>query len=76
MTPFFPDQHIHLTVAEGFIGLDMYQGADAALDDIDPFCRHLPEVLAVRVRVHWNGGADAGGSEEGVIERLYMSAGA
>ena len=32
--------------------------------------------LAVRVRVHWNGGADAGGSEEGVIERLYMSAGA
>ena len=45
--PLSPDEHIHLTAAEGFIQLGMYPDADAALDDIDPFCRHLPEVLAV-----------------------------
>lgn len=30
----------------------MYLEADAALDDIDPSLRHLPEVLAVRVKVY------------------------
>jgi hypothetical protein len=39
-------------VAEGFLELGMYLDADAALDDIDPMCRHLPEVLAVRVTVY------------------------
>ena len=42
-----PDEQIHLTAAEGFIGLGMYLDADAALDDIDPLCRHLLEVLAI-----------------------------
>jgi hypothetical protein len=35
--------------AEGFLEVGMYLDADAALDDIDSYCRHLPEVLAVRV---------------------------
>ena len=39
------DQQLHLDVAEGFVGLGMYPDADAALDDIDSACRHLPEVL-------------------------------
>ena len=47
-----PDEQIHLTAAEGFIELGMYLDADAALDDIDPMCRHLPEVLAVRVKAY------------------------
>jgi len=51
--PLSPDENIHLIAAEGFIGLGMYMDADAALDDIDPFCRPLPEVLAVRVQVYF-----------------------
>jgi tetratricopeptide (TPR) repeat protein len=50
--PLSPDDDILLNAAEGFIKLKSYLDADAALDDIDPFCRHLPEVLAVRVRVY------------------------
>jgi len=50
--PIEPDQQLHLTVAEGYVGLGMYLDADAALDDIDPFCRHLPEVLAVRLTIY------------------------
>jgi len=46
--PLSPDEHPHLTVAEGFLELGMFVEANDALDDIDPFCRHLPEVLAVR----------------------------
>jgi hypothetical protein len=34
------------------IGLGLHLGADAGLDDIYPFCRHLPEVLAATVRVY------------------------
>jgi hypothetical protein len=30
----------------------MYLDADVALDDIDPYCRRLPEVLAVRVKIY------------------------
>ncbi len=50
--PLSPDEHIHLIAAEGFISLGMYLDADAALDDIDPTYRHLPEVLVVRVKVY------------------------
>ena len=46
--PLSPDEQLHLRVAEVFMELGMYLDADAALDDIDPMCRHLPEVLAVR----------------------------
>ena len=44
-----PEKQLHLTVAQGFMELSMFLEADTALDDIDPFCRHLPEMLAVRV---------------------------
>ena len=44
--PLSPDEHIHLTAAEGFLSLGTYLDADAALGDIDPYCRHPPEVLA------------------------------
>lgn len=50
--PLDRDQEIHLAAAQGFVRLGMYLDADAALDDIDPFCRHLPEVLAVRVQIY------------------------
>jgi tetratricopeptide (TPR) repeat protein len=50
--PLSPDQQIHLNAAQGFLSLGMFMDADAALDDIDPFCRHLPEVLAVRVKIY------------------------
>jgi len=50
--PLSPDNYILLNAAQGFIKMGSYMDAEAALDDIDPFCRHLPEVLAVRVRVY------------------------
>jgi hypothetical protein len=30
----------------------MHLEADEELDPMDPYCRHLPEVLAVRVKVY------------------------
>ena len=30
----------------------MFYEANAALEEIDPFCRHLPEVLVVRVAIY------------------------
>jgi len=50
--PLEPDQQLALTVAQGYVGLGMYLDADAALDDIDPPCRHLPEVFAARVEIY------------------------
>jgi hypothetical protein len=38
-------------VTQGFVSLGMFLEANAALDDIDPACRHLPEVLAVRLKI-------------------------
>jgi tetratricopeptide (TPR) repeat protein len=49
--PLEPDQQFHLDVAQGFVQLRMFLDADAALEDIDPFCRHLPELLAVRLQI-------------------------
>jgi len=43
-----PDQQ-HLRAAHGFIELGMFAEANAELEEIDPFCRHLPEVLSARV---------------------------
>lgn len=42
----------HLTAAEGYLALGMPLDADAELDRIDPFCRHLPEVLELRCQVY------------------------
>jgi len=50
--PLAPDQQFALTVAEDFVELGMCLDADAALEDIDPMCRHLLEVLAVRLSIY------------------------
>lgn len=50
--PLDDDEHIHLTAAQGFFQLGMLQEANDELERIDPFCRHLPEVLEVRAQVY------------------------
>jgi tetratricopeptide (TPR) repeat protein len=42
----------YLTAALGYLELGMGLEADAELERIDPFCRHLPEVLVVRIQVY------------------------
>jgi hypothetical protein len=51
--PLDPDQQIFLTAAQGFVGLRMYLEANEELENIDPFCRQLPEVLTVRLQIYW-----------------------
>ncbi|MGI8957338.1 MAG: tetratricopeptide repeat protein [Chthoniobacterales bacterium] len=46
-----PDQQ-HLRSAHGYVELGMFDDANAALEEIDPFCRHLPEVLVARVAIY------------------------
>lgn len=50
--PLDPDEQQHLTAAEGYVSLGMYLDADAELDRIDPYVRHVPEVLVVRVQIY------------------------
>lgn len=50
--PLEPEEQSHLTAAEGYVELGMFLDANAELDEIDPFCRHLPEVLAVRLEIY------------------------
>jgi hypothetical protein len=42
----------HLNAAQGFLELGMYEDANAELEEIDPFCETLPEVLEVRLNVY------------------------
>ena len=46
-----PDQ-LHLRAAPGYIELEMFEEANAELEEIDPFCRHLPEVLMARLAIY------------------------
>ena len=46
-----PDQ-LHLRAAVGYIELEMFDEANAQLEEIDPLCRHLPEVLAPRLAIY------------------------
>ena len=46
-----PDNQ-HLNAAQGFAALGMYQEGNAELEQIDPFCRALPEVLQVRLEIY------------------------
>ena len=46
-----PDQK-HWEAASGYVQLGMYLEADAELDEIDPFCRAVPEVLAARLEIY------------------------
>lgn len=46
-----PDQ-LRLQAAHGYIQLGMFGEANAELEEIDPFCRHLPEVLIARLAIY------------------------
>jgi len=46
-----PDQQ-RLQSAHGYIELGMFEEANAELEEIDPLCRHLPEVLFTRVVIY------------------------
>ena len=46
-----PD-HQYWRAAVGYVELGMFVEADSELDKIDPFCRSLPEVLAVRLAIY------------------------
>lgn len=46
-----PDQ-LHLRAADGYIDLGMFEAANAELEEIDPFCRHAPEVLLARANIY------------------------
>lgn len=50
--PLEEEEQRHVTSAQGFLELGMFLDADAELDRIDPFCRHLPEILEVRVQIY------------------------
>jgi tetratricopeptide (TPR) repeat protein len=50
--PLEEEEQKHLDAAQGFFELGMFLDADAELDRIDPFCRHLPKVLEVRVQIY------------------------
>jgi tetratricopeptide (TPR) repeat protein len=39
----------HLRSACGYVEQGMFQEAQAELEEIDPLCRHLPEILATRI---------------------------
>jgi tetratricopeptide (TPR) repeat protein len=42
----------HLRAACGYIALGMFEEGNAELEEIDPFYRHLPEVLTARVIIY------------------------
>ena len=46
-----PDQQ-YWQAAVGYVELGMFGEADSELDKIDPFCRALPEILAVRLAIY------------------------
>src|SRR4030095_11337234 len=50
--PLEPEEQEHLTAAQGYLELGMPLEANAELERIDPYVRHLPEVLAVRVEIY------------------------
>ncbi len=46
-----PDQQ-RLAAAEGYLALGMCEDANSELEEIDPFCRRLPEVLTLRLSIY------------------------
>jgi tetratricopeptide (TPR) repeat protein len=42
----------HVRAAQGYLELGMFLEANAALDEIDSFCRTAPEVLAIRLEIY------------------------
>src|ERR1700744_1709183 len=47
------DDHRHMIAAQGYIELGMFLDANAELEEIDAERRHLPEVLALRLRIYF-----------------------
>ena len=41
----------HLQAAHGYIELGLFEEANAELEEIDPLCRHVPEILPARVAI-------------------------
>ena len=62
-----PDRH-YLRAAHGYLELEMYSEAAAELDEIDPVCLILPEVLSVRLLVY--AGLQNWGMMQSVAKRL------
>ena len=59
-----PDQ-LHLRAAHGYVELEMFEEANAELEEIDPFCRHSPEVLLARLVIyHGLGNGNFAGRKE------------
>jgi hypothetical protein len=50
--PLEPEDQRHLTAAHGYLELGMPLEANAELERIDAYVRHVPEVLAVRVEIY------------------------
>jgi hypothetical protein len=46
-----PDQ-LRLRAAHGYIELGLFEEANAELEEIDPFCRRLPDVLLARLAIY------------------------
>ena len=41
-----------LRASRSYIELEMFEEANTELEEIDPFCRHLPEVLLARLAIY------------------------
>jgi len=48
--PLEGSDQLNLRAATGYIELGLFEEANGELEEIDPFCRHLPEVLVARGR--------------------------
>ena len=43
---------LRLRAAHGYVELEMFEEANAELEEIDAFCRHSPEVLLARLAIY------------------------
>jgi len=50
--PLEPEDQTHLQAAQGYIELKMFLDANEELEEITAECRHLPEVLGVRLMIY------------------------
>jgi len=46
------DNQLRLRAACGYIEFKMFEKANAEVEEVDPFCRHLPEVLVARLGIY------------------------
>jgi predicted Zn-dependent protease len=50
--PLDEEEQLHVTAALGWLELGMPLDANSELEKIDPYVRHVPEVLVVRVEIY------------------------